>query len=800
MIESPELFFVAPFGRRPTSIGSAREIDFDFVFQSLISTVAAERGWSATRGDQLFTGDSVMEAVIDALYRAHLVVADITLPNANVYYELGIRHAIAAGGTVLIAHRGTELPFDVAHRHVLSYDLDEPDGFRQQLAACLNQHAALQGESTGRGVRAALERLGVVTGANNEVRFEQDFSARIERAENVRQLIAVWQWARQHEGLPSRHLAELARRLHRHREWKTAAEVLERATRDRPGDFELRRTFGWTLRKLGRLREAEEQLRGAVTLNGSDPEAWGILGGLLKEQNRLEEAAAAYQKSVAFAPDDEYVLVNLACVEVLLGDERRKAGVERYRTLKARIAARSGIERDVWADLTEAEAAFIAGEDERAHDLYVAAGQRPGVSWELDSAAKQLALFASVGFRPADAERLIAEMKSSRAAPGAPPPASAPAPDLVATLSVSVAAPAAATAPAARPPVFIHLSDLHFGTRPTAGGGQEPMHRFVQTDSSKSLLEHMVDQIASFSFGPDELHLVISGDLTYTATQSEFQEALLFIQKLCEALGINEKERVAVTPGNHDVSWPAANYQRARRFDQYLIFLRKLYGKELAARLYPRIDWSLDPEIPVDGSNLFAFHSLANGAVELISLNSCVHENEADHWGFVGEKQLEKLGKELPPIADETKGPVRLAVMHHHLHVFPEAQDAHLKEPWLDVSLARDAGAVERWIEEHRFSIFMHGHKHKPQLRETIIRGYRQNRDEDGRPLIVCGAGSAGVHPRELEPNFGNHFEVIEILRTPRSPGADFARITWRELPTDSDVFWTKRPPWVIKG
>jgi hypothetical protein len=56
------------------------------------------------------------------------------------------------------------------------------------------------------------------------------------------------------------------------------------------------------------------------------------------------------------------------------------------------------------------------------------------------------------------------------------------------------------------------------------------------------------------------------------------------------------------------------------------------------------------------------------------------------------------------------------------------------------------------------------------------------------------------VHPRELEPSFGNHFEVIEIMRTPRSPGADFLRVTWRELPHDSTIFWKKPTPWVIKG
>jgi hypothetical protein len=138
--------------------------------------------------------------------------------------------------------------------------------------------------------------------------------------------------------------------------------------------------------------------------------------------------------------------------------------------------------------------------------------------------------------------------------------------------------------------------------------------------------------------------------------------------------------------------------------------------------------------------------------------------------------------------------------MHHHLHPFPESYDAREAKTWADVSLVRDSGLVERWIEEDSFSIVMHGHKHKPQLRETIIRGHRDVRVDDGRPLIVCGAGSAGVDSRELEHHVGNHFEIIELLRVPRTPGADFLRVTWSELSLDSNVSWTRRTPWVIKG
>lgn len=787
MIEHPEVFVVAPFGRKNDG---GRDIDFDFVYFNLIAPVARNAGWLPVRADQLFRGEVVVDTVIDGLFRAHLVVADVTMPNPNVYYELGLRHAIAAGGTVLIAHAGTELPFDVAHRRTIFYDLKQPDKFRADFAEFLRQYLVLP-ERPGTEVTSVLERLGVIVGSKDEARFEQDFSARIERAENKRQLIALWQWARQHEKLPSRQLSELARRLHKERDWKTAAEVLDRATRDRPEDFELRRIFGWTLRKLGRLEEAEQQLRLAVKQNASDPEAWGILGGLLKEQKRFREAAQAYRSSLEYASDDAYILVNLACIEVLLAGEERDQGLERYATLRGRIEKRAPIERDIWTDLTQAEAAFVAGDVAAARNLYRAARQRQGVSWEMDSAVKQLQLFMDYGFRAEEARSLVEEI--ARAIHRSSTTASVVADEKDVTAELASAA----------TPVFIHLSDLHFGSRLDGAGKRTSMHRFVNTSATKSLVEHLKGEFSvedgGFNFAADRLHLVVSGDLTYTAGEEEFAEVCRFLDELCSALGI-VKERVVIAPGNHDVNWAAAAYKSSVRLDNYLIFLRNFYGRDLAAKLYPKIDWNLDSGATRDPSDIFAIHEMSDGSVQVVSLNSCLLEDEKNHWGFVGELQLEKVRKNLLRRPQRATTPVRIAVVHHHLHPFPEAYNAKSAEPWIDISLVRDSGLVERWIEEDSFSIVMHGHKHKPQLRETIIRGHRDVRVDDGRLLIICGAGSAGVDSRELEHHVGNHYQVIELLRVPRIPGADFVRVTWSELPVDSDVSWKKRPPWIIKG
>jgi len=53
-----------------------------------------------------------------------VVLADLSLENPNVFYELGVRHVMSARETVLICRAGSELPFDVKLSRVILYDFD----------------------------------------------------------------------------------------------------------------------------------------------------------------------------------------------------------------------------------------------------------------------------------------------------------------------------------------------------------------------------------------------------------------------------------------------------------------------------------------------------------------------------------------------------------------------------------------------------------------------------------------------------------------------------------------------------
>jgi hypothetical protein len=121
------------------------------------------------------------------------------------------------------------------------------------------------------------------------------------------------------------------------------------------------------------------------------------------------------------------------------------------------------------------------------------------------------------------------------------------------------------------------------------------------------------------------------------------------------------------------------------------------------------------------------------------------------------------------------------------------------QEVWLDVSTIRDAGHVERYLEKMGFDLVLHGHKHKPQMRETLVRDPDPTLlKAEPRRLIVCGAGS--VSCTELEHNESNHYEVLEIRQIPRREGAEFLRVEWRVLPVTPGAEWTTSKAWDLLG
>src|SRR4029077_16365760 len=76
------------------------------------------------RADHEVVGGLIHKPMYERLILCQYAVADLTTANANVFYELGLRHAARPGSTVLLFSKdGKQLPFDVGPLRAIPYEL-----------------------------------------------------------------------------------------------------------------------------------------------------------------------------------------------------------------------------------------------------------------------------------------------------------------------------------------------------------------------------------------------------------------------------------------------------------------------------------------------------------------------------------------------------------------------------------------------------------------------------------------------------------------------------------------------------
>ena len=111
-----------PFGRKPASSGLT--VDFDAVYETLIKPSVEAAGLKPLRADEEMAGGIIHKPMFERLVLCEYAVADLTTANANVFYELGLRHAVRPWATQLLFAEGLgQLPFDVAMLRALPYKL-----------------------------------------------------------------------------------------------------------------------------------------------------------------------------------------------------------------------------------------------------------------------------------------------------------------------------------------------------------------------------------------------------------------------------------------------------------------------------------------------------------------------------------------------------------------------------------------------------------------------------------------------------------------------------------------------------
>lgn len=129
------VFIVRPFdkkvlAKRDKNTGKVIEeilFDFDRIEEELIAPALKSMNLQGGTTGKIFESGDIREDMFSQLLQADIVIADITMHNANVFYELGIRHALRDKMTILIKSPGFEdTPFDILGYRYVDYSRDDP--------------------------------------------------------------------------------------------------------------------------------------------------------------------------------------------------------------------------------------------------------------------------------------------------------------------------------------------------------------------------------------------------------------------------------------------------------------------------------------------------------------------------------------------------------------------------------------------------------------------------------------------------------------------------------------------------
>jgi len=422
-------YVTMPFGKKQSPEG--RIMDFDRVYLTGIRPAIDAAGLTPVRSDAMPTSGSIQKAIIELLIRADVVVADVTLANANVLYEVGIRFGVSRGVTILVCEEGSQLPWDVSSLVVLPYPADH-DGpwepFVERLSSSIRR--GLDNAETSSPVYTFFPTMTVEPPPELASPTAQSTASAYRRAD-VNKLRARLLEARQvfdkdalkeieakllEVGNPDL-LTDLMLAYRDCSAWDAVVDLVQLFPSELRDQSLIQHQYALALNRLGRWQEAETTLHALIDREGGTSETYGLLGRIYKDQwfrTEREEfrdrAIDAYRTGFNTDRSDYYPGINL--LTLLSGkddeDSRRESAalLPKLRTLIEEILATGRYE--YWDVATGLELAVLAGDWSAAEALVPEARARAKADWMVKSTTRNLELAGQRMVRPSEKRRLDA--------------------------------------------------------------------------------------------------------------------------------------------------------------------------------------------------------------------------------------------------------------------------------------------------------------------------------------------------------------------------------------------------------
>ena len=457
-------FVIRPFGRKMDASGTA--IDFELVHEQLIAPALKDAGLGGGTTGEIIDAGNVREDMFSLIIEADLVVCDITVHNANVFYELGIRHALRKRRTVLIKGGPVSdtTPFDVLTDRYVPYSIGDAAAARTALASAIKA-TLVSDRETDSPVFKMLPALHEIDPATVKA-IPTDFTEEVARARAAKS--AGWLRLLALE-LDGQRFQWPALRLVGKAQWdltdyEGAQETWERIRANDPDDVAANLALGSIYERLYRQTKNAELLEAsnqaivrvqnsekasadqrveALTLEGRNEKTlwrleWDKLNNVAERRgaaiNRmLRRAYEAYRKAYLF--DLNHYWSGLAALQqgtITLDLSNEEMWQDTFDNVDQALAYRTELKRQldalhpivsqaieaplarmspndqnrVWAEISAADLLFLFEErPSRVIEAYREAVPKNGFAW--NAARGQLELFAKLGYKAELANKVI---------------------------------------------------------------------------------------------------------------------------------------------------------------------------------------------------------------------------------------------------------------------------------------------------------------------------------------------------------------------------------------------------------
>jgi|CXWL01.1.fsa_nt_gi tetratricopeptide (TPR) repeat protein len=414
----PLCFVLMPLGKKPTASGKI--IDFDAIYDDLIEPAIKAAELEPLRADKEMAGGIIHKPMFERLILCEYAIADLTTANANVFYELGLRHAMRPASTVLLFAKDTsQLSFDVASLRSIPYEISA-DGKPGNIAAMTSVlaerlHEArkhLTGSPLYQLVDAypGIQRLKTDV-FRDQVRYSEQIKKRLAdaRRQNLDAVRAVEQELGQQAKIADTESGVVIDLLLSYRAvkgWQEMIDLVPKMSLPLAATVMVQEQLGLALNRANRGDEAESVLLDLIARRGPSSETYSILGRTYKDRwetaakasetllarGLIKKAIEAYLKGFEADWRDAYPGINAVTLMELSEppDARREKilPVVVY-AVERRIAAGKP---DYWDYATRLELAVLAKDKDAAFSALTDALTVVRESWEPETTARNLRL------------------------------------------------------------------------------------------------------------------------------------------------------------------------------------------------------------------------------------------------------------------------------------------------------------------------------------------------------------------------------------------------------------------------